>query len=164
MEKVDMTRDSGVIDSGHYNSPPLEFKLVLELAKWLLWIYLRIFSKNFPPFLRNLNHWRIFWFVNSDGWHDILHGYSGVSLNPTLTIGFINLANAPPTSWTVRYHRAIYRPTASGHVLLFSPPTGPRCTCAHTTTHSVTPAFGCFSPNLVIMSPPTCFFKMWGVD
>ena len=56
MEKVDMTRDSGVIDSGHYNSPPLEFKLVLELAKWLLWIYLRIFSKNFHSFLGKLNH------------------------------------------------------------------------------------------------------------
>jgi hypothetical protein len=43
----------GVTDSGRYNSP-LEFKLVLELAKWLLWIYLRIFSKNFPSFLGNL--------------------------------------------------------------------------------------------------------------
>jgi hypothetical protein len=35
----------GVTNSGRYNSPPLEFKLVLELAKWLLWIYWRIFPK-----------------------------------------------------------------------------------------------------------------------
>jgi hypothetical protein len=72
-------RAYGVMNSGRYNSPPLEFNLVLELAKWLLQVYLRTSLIISLYFLLELQTLEELHFVNPDGWSGNLCRFSGVS-------------------------------------------------------------------------------------
>ena len=146
---------------GHCNSPHLNSSLSLSLSRGCSKASMKSFLQNpFLSFLVGFDPWGFCYFTRSDRWSGHCYVLSGAPQNLTPTVGFSDLADAPPFSWAIRYVLAIYmgRQSLDKSFSFLHPPV-PH---AHTPTPLPTPQRQLLdaSPSIPsVMCAPKCLSK-----